>query len=318
MIKPIFTYLFTAALFFICLCRSAAAQVTPPSDTVFSPVRDTVVKYKIIYSADFDVIIKRNGDIIYGLVKEVGMELIKYQRTDIPNGPIYTIPKFEVYAISYRNQVRDILYPVVDPALIRQPGYGPYQTPDGRYYNPRTSFLLRNGSVMLGVGFIRGFTKVKNAGNYSSSGSPVVNIAYDALYRGPVRLGAQLAFGSHKFSGQEYNTYDSTQSTVAIKENFFTLHVYAKYSLLSSTSAFRPYALLGLGLSTSNIRTDQEVNFLNRADKVLLVSSGARAVGLGVLARIGTDYYLNNKFRVFGDVGAGPYILNIGVAANVN
>ncbi len=36
----------------------------------------------------FDVIIKKNGEIIYGLVKEVGLDLIIYQRTDIPNGPI--------------------------------------------------------------------------------------------------------------------------------------------------------------------------------------------------------------------------------------
>lgn len=316
--KTIFASFLSVAMLTLGLCQCAAAQVVQSSDTLPGPARDTVVKYKIIYNADFDVIIRRNGDIIYGLVKEVGLELIKYQRTDIPNGPIYTIPKFEVYAISYRNQVRDIINPVTDPALIRQPGYGAYQTPDGRYYNPRSSFLSRNGSVALGVGFIRGFTKVKNAGNYSSSGSPVVNIAYDALYRGPVRLGAQLAFGSHKFSGQEYNTYDSTQSAVSIKENFFSLHAYARYSLLSRTSAFQPYALLGLGLNIANIRTDQEVNFLNRADKVLLVSSGARAVGVGILARIGTDYYLNDKFRVFGDVGAGPYILNIGVAAQVN
>ena len=318
MIKLTPTYLLTAALFIAGICGSAAAQVTSSPDTVFVRATDTLVKYKIIYNADFDVIIRRNGDIIYGLVKEVGLELIKYQRTDIPNGPIYTIPKWEVYAISYRNQLREIINPVVDPRLVNPPGYGNYRNPDGRYYNPRTSFLSRNGSVTLGVGFIRGFTKVKNAGDYSSSGSPVVNVAYDALYRGSVRLGAQLAFGSHKFSGQDYSTHDSTQSAVSIKESFFTLHVYAKYSYVLTTSAFQPYALFGLGISSSNIRTNREVNFLNRADKVLLVSSGARAVGLGILARGGTAYILNNKISVFGDVGAGPYIINLGVTANVN
>ncbi|MBE7169121.1 MAG: outer membrane beta-barrel protein [Williamsia sp.] len=316
--KLILTSFFLLAALTTCTYQRACAQVVQPVDTSISPIRDTVVKYKIVYSADFDVIIKRNGDIIYGLVKEVGLELIKYQRTDIPNGPIYTIPRFEVYAISYRNQVRDILAPVVDPALIRPPGYIDYNTPGGRYYDRRGSFLSRNGSAQLGLGFIRGFSKVKNANDYSSSASfPVVTIAYDALYKGPVRLGMQLAFGSHKFSGQGYNDYDSTQSTVSIKENVFTIHVYAKYILLNTSSAFQPYALLGLGLNTANIRTNQEVNFVNRADKVLLINSGARAVGLGILARIGTEYNLNNRLRVFGDVGAGPAIINLGIAAGV-
>ncbi len=34
---------------------------------------------------------------------------ISYQRTDIPDGPIYTIPRNEVYVISYRNQVKDYI-----------------------------------------------------------------------------------------------------------------------------------------------------------------------------------------------------------------
>ena len=60
-------------------------------------------------NAGFDVIVKVNGDIVYGLVKEVGPEYIRYQRTDIPDGPVYIIPRNEVYVISYRNQVKDYI-----------------------------------------------------------------------------------------------------------------------------------------------------------------------------------------------------------------
>jgi hypothetical protein len=58
-------------------------------------------------SAQFDVIIKNNGDIIYGKVTEV--TLVKYKRTDIPDGPLYQLLRSEVYAISYRNQLKEIL-----------------------------------------------------------------------------------------------------------------------------------------------------------------------------------------------------------------
>ena len=60
-------------------------------------------------NAGFDVIVKLNGDLVYGLVKEVGPYYISYQRTDIPDGPIYKIPRDEVYVISYRNQVKDYI-----------------------------------------------------------------------------------------------------------------------------------------------------------------------------------------------------------------
>src|SRR5919206_611965 len=111
--KQIFTYLGQALFLTLFTTISASAQVTPPSDTSRTlPSPDSSKKSPVTYNAGFDVIIKKNGDIVYGLVKEVGLELIKYQRTDIPDGPIYTMPRSEVYAISYRNQVKDILSPV--------------------------------------------------------------------------------------------------------------------------------------------------------------------------------------------------------------
>ena len=299
--------LFTLALLFLISDIPAAYGQAVPTDTTTPPP-------PINYNNGFDVIIKKNGDIIYGLVKEVGLQLIKYQRTDVPDGPIYTIPRIEVYAISYRNQVKDILSPVqapVDGRISRQPGYWPH------YRNGRDFF--QDGVVHLGIGFFRSFTKVKDAGNYSSSGGmPVISIGYDAFYQNQVRLGAQLAFGTHKFSRQEYSDYDSAQTDVHLKENIFTLYAYAKYVIGGSSSAFQPYVIGGLGIHSSNIHSEYAFNFINEPGKVVLVNSGSRSVSLGLLARIGTDYYLNDKFGVFADVGVGPSILNIGISAHVD
>lgn len=289
----------------LCITTASYAQTTPPQDTT-KPLLP-------LYNAGFDVIIKKNGDILYGLVQEVGLLLVKYQRTDIPNGPVYTIPRYEVYAISYRNQVKEILADVDEDVQVD------IRHPYNRSYNGGKATFFRDGNIRFGLGFIRGYTRVENAGNYSSSSTfPVINIGYDIAYRDPIRLGVQLAFGSHKFSGQEYSNYDSTQSNIDIKENIFTLHLYGKYNFLKSTSAFQPYVLGGLGINTANIHTDYDISFINNPGKVVQVKSGSRAVGIGVLARIGADYYFNNRLSVFGDVGAGPALLNIGVSARID
>lgn len=303
--KRSFTFLPLIIFCSVLVSAKSYAQATQTPDTS-KPITP-------VYNAGFDVIIKKNGDIIYGLVQEVGLELIKYQRTDIPNGPVYTIPRSEVHAISYRNQVKEFLDE--DNGQPLQPGYEPYPY----NYNQNRPPLFRNGSVRFGLGFIRGYTKVPNAGRYSTSATfPVVSFAYDAQYRSQMRVGLQVAFGSHKFSGNEYSDYDSTQTGINIKENTFAIDVYAKYQMLSSTSALQPYLLLGLGLNTSNIHNNYNINFVNNPDKVVQVTSGSRAVGLGVLARIGSEYYFNRQLAVFADVGFGPSVLNVGVTARID
>lgn len=287
----------------LCMHIGAYGQTVPPQDTT-KPMAP-------VYNAGFDVIIKKNGEIVYGLIQEVGLQVIKYQRTDIPNGPVYTMPRFEVYAISYRNQVKEILAPTNEDYEVLQPGYD-------RYKGKRTQFL-QNGAVRLGLGFIRGYTRVSNAKDYSSSATfPVVSIAYDGAFRNQVRLGAQLAFGSHKFSGQQYSSYDSTQSNIAIKENIFTLHLYARYNFSKSTSALQPYLVGGLGITTSNIRTDYDISFINNPGKVVQVKSGSRAVGAGVLLRAGAGYYFTSQLSAFADIGFGPSLLNVGIAASID
>lgn len=301
-------------LLFVALCIQASASGQAPV-----VVRDTARPPLLpVYNAGFDVIIKTNGDILYGLVQEVGLQLIKYQRTDIPNGPVYTIPRYEVYAISYRNQVKEIMTDIPDPTLIQRPGYNGYY--DNRLNRLTRPTLFRDGIVRFGLGLIRTSSRVANAGNYSSGATfPVVSLAYDVNYRNKARLGLMLAIGSHKFSGQDYSAYDSTQSDVSIKENTFSIYAYGRYYFLaSSTSALKPYVTIGVGIVTSNIKSNYNISFINNPGKVVQVQSGSRAGGLGLLGRLGADYYFNPRLSAFGDIGAGPSLLNFGVSAGIN
>lgn len=312
-----FTCLYLPLFFSLFTVQQTYGQVTFPSDTT----------KQVIINAGFDVIIKKNGDILYGLVKEVDEQLIKYQRTDIPNGPIYTIRRNEVYAISYRNQVKDFLDSVKDTVktvkdtVVIHDTVGAYRAPParpGKPQNLRRSFSFRNGDVRLGLGFIRSYTGVKQASEYSSSGTfPIISIAYDAPYRDQIRIGFQLAFGPHKFSKQEYSNYDSAQTNVLLRENIFALHAYGKYSFLNYISAFQPYVIGGIGINTSRINAEHDIKFINSTNSAVLVKSGTNSVSIGVMARIGAEYRLNNNLRVFGDVGIGASILSFGISANV-
>ena len=309
--KRIFTIVSLFVFFLSCQNSNAWGQQT-----------DTVSRIPpngpISYNAGFDVIIKKNGDILYGLVKEVTINLIKYQRTDIPDGPVYTIPRIEVYAISYRNQVKDILAPINS---VNNYNGNPNDLSYRRNYDYKLTRdrLFKNGVLRLGLGFFRSYSKVKDAGDYSTSSTfPVVSAAYDVAYNRDYRIGVQIGFGSHNFSKQSLSLYDSTQSSVKLKENIFAIHVYGRYDILKeSSSALRPYIVVGIGLNTSHVKSETTVNFINNTDQVLVVTSGTRAAGLGVMARVGADYHINRTLRAFLDAGVGTSIINIGVAVDL-
>ena len=304
-------------LFFSVGILASYGQGTPPPDSSKPAI--------IPINAGFDVIIKRNGDILYGVVKEVGLILIRYQRTDIPDGPIYTVPRAEVYAISYRNQVKDILNPLSEmqtphDTVVMQnalPGSPPAAHP--KKHDLVSSSFFRNGNVRIGLGFLRSYTKVDQVSQYSSHATfPVISIAYDVPFKEQVRMGIQISFGPHKFTGQQFSSYDSTNTSITLKENIFMLHVYGKYNFAYHTDRLQPYILAGIGINSSHINSNYYINFINNPNDELSVKSGSNSVGIGIMARIGTEVYLNSKTRLFGDLGIGASVLNFGVSLNVD
>jgi hypothetical protein len=183
----------------------------------------------------------------------------------------------------------------------------------------RRRYYQRNSNVRIGLGFIRSYTGVKNARDYSASASfPIISIGYDVPYRQQIRVGVQVAFGPHRFSSQNYSDYESTQTDIVLKERIFTVHAYGKYSFAYSFAAFQPYIIGGIGINTSRINTEQDIKFINNANHTVLVKSGTNAAGIGIMARIGTDYFINNNLRVFGDIGVGATILSLGITATIN
>lgn len=267
----------------------------------------------------FDVIILKNGKLIYGLVKEVGLTNIRYQRTDIPDGPIYVIRRDQVYAISYRNQVEDVLSPV-DSTIF---GHPPIEQPQ----NIDTSHLImpvtkpttgwwRQGIISAGLGFLRGYTAVSQANSYQSSNTfPFVLLGYDFQYAPTLRLGIQMGIGSHRFSRSQYDDYDSTFNQTSLKENIFSLHVYGMYQWVgaSNSQIIHPYVLGGIGFVNAHIKSSQQIQFLGKPNQQLQIHSGTRAINISLLARAGIRAMISDQIEGFADAGLGNSILRIGI-----
>ena len=286
-------------------------------------VKVVVTGQPIPWNAGFDVIIKMNGEILYGLVKEVGPQYIRYQRTDIPDGPIYFIPKGEVYAISYRNQVKDylghtgLLNPVVDSAVLA-PNPQPVTVIPSRKLSFKGKNLFKHGTVQVSLGFLRSYTKVKNASHYSSKNTfPAVLLGYEVNYRKNLHLGLEVGFGTHSFATQEYNNYDSLQSNITLKENIFGLYVYGRYYFSSLAANLHTFILGGIGVTSSNVISNNTISFTNGYSQVLLVKSGMRSTGLGITARVGADYPINRQLKLSLDAGVGLSVLNVGVLVDI-
>ena len=55
-----------------------------------------------------DVIVMKTGDEVKSKVLEVGINEIKYKKTDNPDGPTYTIAKSDVFMIKYENGSKEV------------------------------------------------------------------------------------------------------------------------------------------------------------------------------------------------------------------
>lgn len=274
--------------------------------------------HAIPQNAGFDVIVKLNGDIVYGLVKKVGPQYISYQRTDIPDGPIYVIPRNEVYVISYRNQVTDYINSDDTTSVTDNGKYYLKKAPQIRHINYKENDLFKNGTAYIQLGFIRSFSKVNDIKSYTSSASfPVISLGYEINYKSNLKLGAQIGFGSHKFSTQQFSSYDSTKNDIALKENIFALYVYGKYYVSKSASRLQPYIKGGLGITSSNIISNNTISFTNDNSQEILVKSGSRSTGIGIIARIGGEYFVSKQLQVYLDAGVGLSVINAGVAFSI-
>ena len=78
---------------------------------ILSPFSYLTILFVFVFSSAFsqDDIIMRNDDVVKAKVEEVGVNVIKYRKAENPDGPLYDMPKSNVYMIVYSNGSRDVI-----------------------------------------------------------------------------------------------------------------------------------------------------------------------------------------------------------------
>ena len=112
-----------------------------------------------------DIITLKNGDEIKAVVQEIGIGDIKYKKFENSNGPVYTLPKADVFMIKYENGSKDIIN---EEVRVQPQGnvksVNQQANPDYSPKNPSLAWMLSflvpgvgqfyNGDVGKGIGFL--------------------------------------------------------------------------------------------------------------------------------------------------------------------
>lgn len=257
-------------------------------------------------AAAFDVMVMNNGDIIYGKVVEVNMHLIRYKRTDIPDGPIYELFKSEVYAISYRNQLTEYLIPQEN---MFHEGQAKPSVRDSLALGLWRS-SAQAGEVRIGVGIVRNYSRVKEVDEYQSEFSfPSIHISYLFPVNSNIDVGLAMGYAGFKYSDKSFSEYDQLQTDRTIRETLFSVALIGKYGF--DLKLFRPYVLAGISFTNSNVRTEGTVTFTDD-ERSILVQGGARSGSFGIPLRGGVDIRIVESFNAFIEAGTGLTMLQVG------
>ena len=108
-----------------------------------------------------DRIILINGDKVSAYVTEVRLQEVAYKKADNPEGPLYIIPKQQIYMIQYANGTKEVFsfemnapsesenYMVSQPARPSENLYLKGKTDAGMFYNKRGSMWGTFGATIV-------------------------------------------------------------------------------------------------------------------------------------------------------------------------
>ncbi len=257
---------------------------------------------------EFDVIVLKDNSVIYGLVTEVGIELIKYRKSSMPDGPIFTLFKSEVFMISFRDQSYEMYdFPDREALYMDEDVFEEfYEEKDPSFF----SELYSQGSaIRVGVGLITGYSAVDQINSYNSTSTrPGFFVSYSFPWKF-LSLSGQAGILSASYS--RVTQEDQAQRFSDVDESIFYLAATAKYTFISG-SAIQPYVQAGLVFYRSRLENDFLIQYETGVPDVDF-STKSTALNPNFIARAGFDYYVNPRFGAFLDFGIGPNLVQAGV-----
>lgn len=285
-----------------------SVMVKVPLSAVRQVKTDTLIR---LVSFSPDVIIKTNGNMFQCKILEVNDSLIRYKADPKDTSQVYeSVPRTEVYAISYSNGRAMVITPEL---MGKKADIYPTESCQG-WDNFKSN--LGHGAISVGIGFVNFYSPLKNTSSYNDEQvMPSVFAGYNFRVIGKLRAGAHLGVGGNKLSKSQESVYDQLKVSSTIDEGFICLGLFARYNILDG--AIKPFIKGGLDLFYVDMTTTSEAVSLDGKTASLNTVIHQRGIKPGLVLRAGLDLYFGNRFGIYGDVGTGLSLVQVGVLFNL-
>jgi opacity protein-like surface antigen len=254
-----------------------------------------------------DVIVTTEGVLLQGIVIEVSDEQIRYQTIDMrEKGPVFTVPANKVYAINYASGVTQIITPRLNGRRVATAGKA---GPDTTFKYLAGNFS--EGVLRLGFGFIKSYSSWTNTDDFETRNvTPGFTAAYHFQVSRLLQAGFSVGFAQYEYSREFNSDYDQIYISQQIDESLWALGLFARYEL--TQTFIRPYIIGGVNFvfNDVNVVSDISSNVSIKSVRSEVPQSG---FNLSLIVRGGVDLRLSNRFGIYGDIGSGLQLIQLGV-----
>jgi len=271
-----------------------------------------------------DVIIKKDGLIIHADLIEVGLEILKYRKSSYPNGPVFSLPINEVYAIAYGDKTSDYFVLPSTGDIFSNNDYQEEQIADTLESEPmEEQVVFSNSNIMesirasIGIGIFNTYSKAEEGIENISKQTflPAFNFRVWMDLEDNIKIGLQLTATEFNFSMDEFNNYDDVVILTDIDENIFSLVGFGRYDFRGDI--IKPYALAGIGFNQSRIHTQRNLSFVEEGP-LFNINSYAQTINLAIMLRAGVSVVALDNISFYIDAGTGISVLQTGIQFEFN
>ena len=275
------------------------------SFAVNAQVKDSLVRA--------DAIIRVDGTIIYGKVVEVDQQYVKYRINDLVKGPVITLPRKLVYAISYSNNTTLTITPAFGKKKIDMLAFD-QSAPDNTGLAKDTikdfGFNIGHGSLKLGMSFSRPYSGFKNISTFDKTDmAPALFGSYHFRFNRFLTTGVNMGYANFNYSYHSFSSYDQLEINQNMNEKILTFGFLGRFNLMDGF--IKPYLLAGVNINHSECLVVNDIFFIDQGRHIATVYK-IRGFNSDFVFRGGVDIMLSKSFGLYSDIGLGSSLLQIG------
>ncbi|MBY0435272.1 MAG: autotransporter outer membrane beta-barrel domain-containing protein [Cyclobacteriaceae bacterium] len=262
-----------------------------------------------------DVIIRVDGVIVHAKVVSVDQAEVTYKLTEVADAAVITLPRKLVYAISYADQTTQVITPSfgrkrIDllPFDADKRNVSADETDETDENNWRSN--VKKGTIRVGLGFVRNYSSLDGVSNFKkTASSPSLSVMHQFRFNRLFVVGCSVGYAGFNYQYTSISDYDQIDINQRIRESITTLGFYGRYNLMDGF--VRPYLLAGVNFNYSSATIDSDIFFRDEAKRIS-THTGIQGFKTNLALRAGIDLHLSQRFGLYGDIGTGSSLIQIG------